>query len=69
MSLHDTRKSLSDAIRCHIHILPRNEMSRAELGTNGQYRITRHSKLLDDFLRMHACTLEVSEHLSGDVSR
>lgn len=69
VSLHDTCKTLSDAIRRHIHKLSRHEMRRAKFRTDGQDGITRHSEFLDDFFRMDACTLEVSEHLSGDVSR
>jgi hypothetical protein len=69
VSLHDTCKTLSDAIRRYIHKLSRHEMRRAEFRTDGQDGITRHSELFDDFFRMDACTLEVSEHLSSDVSR
>lgn len=69
MSLHDTRESLSDTVGRHIHILARHEMRRAQFGTDGQDGVTRHAKLFDNLFRMDARTLEVAEHLTGDVSR
>lgn len=42
-------------------------MGYTELGADGQYSITCHPEFLNDFFRMHACALEVSEHLSGNM--